>query len=419
VGELTVTRAVKSEQEESAEAAPSVERPVAPKQRMWRRWRRPSGPYAWGALVVLAATVTAMIWTYAKTHQIFPDSQWYLIYTYQYLGYDKAHGEQIVLDYIRDHGTFKPYDYLWASKPFTLSYRPRILLPLLSIPWVALFGPGGIVVVPAVAFVVAMFLIYRFATLHASVPSSVAAGVLAVLSPLIAKWCVGGLTDSLALMLHTAMLLLLPWRKPATKWTVAGLAAATFLVGTARVITPYTVATVAAVWCWAMWRDRGRWRSWTAAAAGAAAGVIAGAIWSKEVSAPLSSRDHFFSMTGGRARTLGEAMPWYREAVPTALSKEATIVLSSWPLVLLLVLSIVASVVAWRTVVPWLVASAWVGAAGIFLIAPFMTMFRYELPMLPALVVAVAVLFDRVAKGLLPAFQRPPAEPASSPGASG
>lgn len=419
MGELTVTRAVKSEQEESAEAAPSVERPVAPKQRMWRRWRRPSGPYAWGALVVLAATVTAMIWTYAKTHQIFPDSQWYLIYTYQYMGYDKSHGEQIVLDYIRDHGTFKPYDYLWASKPFTLSYRPRILLPLLSIPWVALFGPGGIVVVPAVAFVVAMFLIYRFATLHASVPSSVAAGVLAVLSPLIAKWCVGGLTDSLALMLHTAMLLLLPWRKPATKWTVAGLAAATFLVGTARVITPYTVATVAAVWCWAMWRDRGRWRSWTAAAAGAAAGVIAGAIWSKEVSAPLSSRDHFFSMTGGQARTLGEAMPWYREAVPTALSKEATIVLSSWPLVLLLVLSIVASVVAWRTVVPWLVASAWVGATGIFLIAPFMTMFRYELPMLPALVVAVAVLFDRVAKGLLPAFQRPPAEPASSPGASG
>jgi hypothetical protein len=138
------------------------------------------------------------------------------------------------------------------------------------------------------------------------------------------------------------------------------------------------------------------------------------------VSAPLSSRDHFFSMTGGQARTLGEAMPWYREAVPTALSKEATIVLSSWPLVLLLVLSIVASAVAWRTVVPWLVASAWVGATGIFLIAPFMTMFRYELPMLPALVVAVAVLFDRVAKGLLPAFQRPaPSEPASSPGASG
>ncbi|BCB91431.1 hypothetical protein Psuf_087440 [Phytohabitans suffuscus] len=361
-----------------------------------------------------------MIWTYASTHQIFPDSQWYLIYTYHYMGYDKAHGEQIVLDYIRDHGTFKPYEYLWASKPFTLSYRPRVLLPLLSIPWVALFGPGGIVVVPAIAFVVAMFLIYRFATIHASVPASVAAGVLAVTSPLIAKWCVGGLTDSLALMLHTAALLLLPWRKPATKWTVAGLALVTFLVGTARVITPYTVATVAAVWLWAMWRDRDRWRSWTAAAAGAAAGVVAGAIWSKQVSAPLSSRDHFFSMTGGQARTLGEAMPWYRETVPTALSREATVVLSSWPLVLLLVLSIVASVVAWRTVVPWLVASAWIGATGIFLIAPFMTMFRYELPMLPALVVAVAVLLDRVAKGLLPAFQRPtPEQPAPSPSATG
>jgi hypothetical protein len=417
VGELTVTRAVPSEEKEAAVPAPSAEeKPV----KAVGRWPRPSGPYAWGALVVLAVTATAMIWTYASTHQIFPDSQWYLIYTYHYMGYDKAHGEQIVLDYIRDHGTFQPYDYLWASKPFTLSYRPRMLLPLLSIPWVALFGPGGIVVVPAIAFVVAMFLIYRFATVHASVPASVAAGVLAVASPLIAKWCVGGLTDSLALMLHTALLLLLPWRKPATKWTVAGLALTAFLVGTARVITPYTVATVAAVWFWAMWRDRGRWRSWTAAAAGAAAGVVGGAIWSKLVSAPLSSRDHFFSMTGGKARTLGEAMPWYRDTVPTSLAKEATIVLSSWPLVLLLVLSIVASVVAWRTVVPWLVASAWVGATGIFLIAPFMTMFRYELPMLPALVVAVAVLFDRIAKGLRPAFQQsPPPEPAPSAGASG
>src|SRR5262249_6665051 len=117
--------------------------------------------------------------------------------------------------------------------------------------------------------------------------------------------------------------------------------------------------------------------------------------------------------------TLGQALPWYRETIPTSLSKEATIVLSSWPLVLLLVLSIVASVVAWRTVVPWLVASAWAGATGIFLIAPYMTMFRYEIPMLPALVVAAAVLLDRVAKGLLPAFQRHPPDPAASPGASG
>ncbi|GAA4710506.1 hypothetical protein [Phytohabitans rumicis] len=355
----------------------------------------------WGAAAVLAATATAMIWTYASTHQIFPDSQWYLIYTYHYLGYDKAHGEQIVLDYVRDHGTFKPYDYLWASKPFTLSYRPRVLLPLLSIPFVALFGPGGIVVVPGLAFVAAMLLIYRFATVHATVPAAAAASVLAVLSPLVAKWCVGGLTDSLALLLHTAMLLLLPWRKPATPRTVAALAAVTFLVGTARVITPYTVATVAAVWCWAIWRERERWRSWTAAAAGAAAGVVAGAVWSKLLSAPLSSRDHFFSMTEGRARTLGQALPWYREAVPTALSKEATVVLSSWPLVLLLVLSLVACVTARRTVVPWLVGSAWAGATGIFLIAPFMTMFRYELPMLPALVVAVSVLVDQAVKGLV------------------
>jgi hypothetical protein len=360
--------------------------------------RRPRNPMLWGALAVFAATATAMIWTYASTHQIFPDSQWYLIYTYRMLGEDRAGSERIVLDYIREHGTFKPYEYLWASKPYTLSYRPRMLLPVLSVPFVALFGPGGIVVVPGIAFVAAMLLIYRFATGHASVPAAAAASVLAVLSPLVAKWCVGGLTDSLALLLHTAMLLLLPWRRPATKWTVVALVAVTFLTATTRVITPYTVATVAAVWCWAMLSQRERWRSWTLAAAGAAAGVVAGAVWSKLVSAPLSSRDHFNSMTGGQARTLGEAMPWYREHLPPALTRELTIVLSSWPLVLLIVLSMLACVVAWRTVVPWLVASAWVGAAAIFLVAPFTTMFRYEIPVLPALVMASAVFADRLVR---------------------
>jgi hypothetical protein len=377
VSELTMTR-------------PAAETdPDAPERRLRK-------PMLWGALAVFAATATAMIWTYASTHQIFPDSQWYLIYTYRMLGEDRAGSERIVLDYIRDHGTFKPYDYLWASKPFTLSYRPRMLLPVLSVPFVALFGPGGIVVVPGIAFVVAMLLIYRFATGHASVPAATAASVLAVASPLVAKWCVGGLTDSLALLLHTAMLLLLPWREPVTKWTVAGLAAVTFLTATTRTITPYTVATVAAVWCWAMLNQRERWRSWTLAAAGAAAGVVAGAVWSKLMSAPLNSRDHFKSLTAGQARTLDEAIPWYRENLPTALGREATAVLSSWPLVLLIVLSLLACVVAWRTVVPWLVASAWVGAAGIFVVAPFMTMFRYEIPVLPALVVATAVFADRL-----------------------
>ncbi|MEJ3750955.1 hypothetical protein WEI85_48010 [Actinomycetes bacterium KLBMP 9797] len=365
-----------------------------------RRRRLPSGPAAWGALVVVAATASAMIWTYASTHQIFPDTQWYLIYTLRMLGEDRAGSERIVLDYIRDHGTFPPYDYLWASKPYTLSYRPRMLLPVLSVPFVGLFGPGGIVVVPGIAFVAAMLAIYRFVTRFASVPAATAASVLAVASPLVAKWCVGGLTDSMALLLHTAMLLLLPWHRAATRWTVLGLAAVTFLTATTRVITPFTVGTVAAVWCWAMWRERDRWRTWTVAAAGAAAGVVAGAVWTKVVSAPYSSATHFVSMTGGEARNLGEAMPWYRENLPPALAKELTTIFSSWPLVLLIVLSFLACFVAWRTVVPWLVVSAWVGAAGIFLTAPFATLFRYELPVLPALALAVAVLVDRVYAGL-------------------
>jgi hypothetical protein len=67
------------------------------------------------------------------------------------------------------------------------------------------------------------------------------------------------------------------------------------------------------------------------------------------------------------------------------------------PLVLLFLAALIACVVGRRTVVPWLVLPAAAGAIGVMIVNPADTVFRYELPVLPAFVMATAFLLDRLA----------------------
>jgi 4-amino-4-deoxy-L-arabinose transferase-like glycosyltransferase len=330
------------------------------------------------------------------------------------MGYSPAESAQIVYDYVKSDGVFPPYEQLWDWRLGTYSTKPRVLLTVLSVPFVWLFGPGGIVVIPSLAFVAAVYLIYRFARIHTSVPASVLATILPLLSPLAVWWSVGGLTDSLALLLHVAMLVLLPWRKAATWKTVAGIAAVTALTGAARFIAPFTVAAVAGLWLWAMRTQHGRRGSWTAAAAGAAGGLLLGMLWTSFASSPLTARNQLGAVLGSRLKPGQSLISWYLNDFPAVLRQEWDHLTTSAPLMVLFAAAAIACVVGRRTVVPWLVLPAVAGAIGVMVVNPADTVFRYELPVLPAFVAAAAFLVDR----LSPLFSRsagPAFDPASEP----
>jgi hypothetical protein len=242
-----------------------------------------------------------------------------------------------------------------------------------------------------------MLAMYRFATVHATVPGAVAACVLAVMSPLVVAWSVGGLTDSLALLLHATLFLLLPWRAPITKRRLAGLVVVCALTPAARTIVPYTVLAVAGLWLWAMVRgDRARRGAWTVAAAAAATGTVLGLLWTRWTTYPLTLISQLSAATGGGVRRYADLPGWYLDHVPGRLATEAGYVGHSLPLTALIVLSLVACVTSWRTVVPWLVVPAWLGALALFLLNPYVTEFRLQLPVLPATVVAAAVVTDQL-----------------------
>ena len=360
----------------------------------------------WGpAGLVVAATVAVSIVCYLSWNTIFPDTQYYLAWTYRLMGYDDAVSQQVVIDYVRQGGVFQPYDHLWGS-PLELSTKPRLLLPLLSIPFVKLFGPGGIVVVPGLAFLVAMYLIYRLARIHAGPWPAALATSLAASSTTMAHWAVGGLTDSLAMMLHAAMLLVLPWRRPASWGRVAAVGGLAALAATARVITPFTAAAIAGVWLWAMWRRKGERLSWTFTAFGAAVGTVVGYLWTRWLTTGITTEMYFYLISNGAIKTRHDRVVWYLANVPGRAATELHTIMFSPALAAVVVLSLVACVTARRTVVPWLVAGGWVGSVGIFLLNPAPTDFRYEMPMLPGLVVAVAVLLGQAAE-LVRRWRRP------------
>jgi hypothetical protein len=334
--------------------------------------------------------------SYINNHQVFPDTQLYLGWTYRLMGYDAATAEWMVRAYIERHADFTPYESLWGPSILELTYRPRMLLPLLSVPFVWLFGPGGMVVVPGIAFVMAVYFMYRFAAIHARVPAAVAATLLVVASPVVLTWGIGALTDSLALMLHAAMFLLLPWRRRADWRMVTGIAAICAVAATARIITPYTITAAVGLWLWARLRgDRVQRRSWTAVTIGAFVGSLIGLVWMRWTTSPLTMMSTLTAVTAGDVRTYDDLLPWYVSNVPGRLAAEGHHIADNWALLLLVIVSLAACVTARRSVVPWLVIPAWVGAIGLFLLNPIVTVFRLQLPILPALVVGAAVAIDQ------------------------
>jgi hypothetical protein len=72
---------------------------------------------------VVAATVAVSIVCYLSRNTIFPDTQYYLAWTYRLMGYDDAVSQQVVIDYVRQGGVFEPYDHLWV-RPWSCRPSP-------------------------------------------------------------------------------------------------------------------------------------------------------------------------------------------------------------------------------------------------------------------------------------------------------
>src|SRR5262249_37475662 len=121
----------------------------------------------WGWLL-LAGCYAAVCWANIVTRtQWISDSRLYLAWAYRYLGYSQADAAHHTRNFLQGmHGVrgcgfcWPPgYEHGYFSGANGAVVGARPLYPLLSAPFVALFGPDGMLVVPVLSFALAVVLV--------------------------------------------------------------------------------------------------------------------------------------------------------------------------------------------------------------------------------------------------------------------
>ena len=94
-----------------------------------------------------------------------PDGALYTTRALDWSGYTETEAAKIVSNWYNIHAfkfnDTKPSDFFYSIHPLYPEYSPRILYPLLSIPFIKLFGVPGMLVVPALSLLVLLLVILK------------------------------------------------------------------------------------------------------------------------------------------------------------------------------------------------------------------------------------------------------------------
>ena len=94
-----------------------------------------------------------------------PDGALYTTRALDWSGYTETEAAKIVSNWYNIHAfkfnTTKPSDFYYSVHPLYPEYSPRILYPLLSIPFVKLFGVPGMLAVPALSLLILLLVVLK------------------------------------------------------------------------------------------------------------------------------------------------------------------------------------------------------------------------------------------------------------------
>lgn len=130
-----------------------------------------------------------------------PDGMHYTFRTLTFLGNSDLVSAQMVSDWYANHG-FKisqiiPSDLLPENNRVWGVVSPRILYPLLSVPFVALFGIPGMLAIPALSFLILLFTIYLIGRKYNQRGLAMTMALLLTASVTTTRWMISNCTDAL------------------------------------------------------------------------------------------------------------------------------------------------------------------------------------------------------------------------------
>lgn len=325
----------------------------------------------------------------------FPDSRYYLVMAYRDMG-DSAAGALRTQQKVT--GIPAASWYFAGSDPVWRMVQPRLLYPLLSVPFVWLAGPRlGMVVVPALSAVVAVIACARLTQrLYGPAVALFAAGALAASATVTDM--VAALTDPLAMALVALLLLNLPIRKRMRGYDYLWLAVLSAALCMTRQTTPVVLGMAAAGAIWALMpariggADKPR-RPWLLAAAVVSAVTVCGNLVS-EMAAPYDATNQF--LLAGHQKTMSAAivhlpqMAWQITRAEAALMVRTDVVLT-----MVAIGAALYAIIRIREVQAWLLAGAAAGTLALMVANGIPSFLRYESILIPVAGLCSAGLLQR------------------------
>ncbi|WP_353112128.1 glycosyltransferase family 39 protein [Microbacterium sp.] len=357
---------------------------------------------------VCAASFLLTYISYVKWFRLYyPDSRYYLARTFLFLGNSPEAARDLTLAYSAPRNIAVPdIDLLfgWGL------VQPRVVLPALSTPFVAWFGPEGLAVVPLIATVVGVTLMIvmvrrRFGTLPA-----LTVALLTNLSMFLVSFETGMLTESLS-SLFTVLALVAAWRwlRDPRPWHLVVMGGVTVLSAFTRQATFIVGGAFLLAWLLDMVVQR-RWRSrWMWPGVVVAGTAVACQLLQSIVFPSFSQADQFTTQTG--THSLGAAIL----AAPGLLiqiikADVLSMMRNDRALLVLICLAIAGMILFWRRVEAHLLFGALL-ATGLYNVTNGTpTAFRYATPGLVFWVLCAAMTIAATATWIKRAGGRDSAE---------
>jgi hypothetical protein len=342
-------------------------------------------------LVVLVAFAVCYLAVLRTTSLYAPDTRYYAAMALRWTGIGADAARDQVLAYTRHYG--------WATPPNSTLFgsglvQPRVVYPLLSVPFVWLVGIRGMAVVPLVAMAVLVVWCLWLLRRRYGLGAALAAVLLVVTSNYLMFFGTAMLTESLTALWCVAILAAV-WRyqrRADGRWLAAA-AGATVLMAFTRQAALIPAGALVVAWLGALvLRDRpARWGR-PALTVGATAVVVQ--VVQTLLFPSFSQLDHFLDKTGTtNLRDALAASPGLGGRILRAdLERFAA---TDRPLLTLIALATVAAVVLWRHSESHLLVGAFLAITVYNVTNGTPTNFRYAMPGLVFYVVAVAALLGR------------------------
>jgi len=130
-----------------------------------------------------------------------PDGTLYTTRALDWSGYTETEAAKIVSNWYNIHAfkfnNTKPLDLYYSVHPLYPEYSPRILYPLLSIPFIKLFGVPGMLVVPALSLLIVLLVILKIG-IELNKPFIAFLSLVSVASSsTVMRWMMANTTDAL------------------------------------------------------------------------------------------------------------------------------------------------------------------------------------------------------------------------------